>query len=122
MARRQTAAQRRRGDFWTRAVLLACLAWASVNLGRLVFQEVRLTRQHLILAAEQREVDARRAALQAKVAEARSYRGSEYLARKILVLAKPDEVPVIFAKGVTPRIVQLKDVQPPKAPDPQKTR
>ncbi len=81
-----------------------------------------MARQHLILAKEQELVDVKRAMLQAKVAEARSYRGSEYLARKVLVLAKPDEVPVIFAKGVTPRIVRLSDEKPPPAPPPPKTR
>lgn len=113
MARRHTAAQRRRGDIWTRVVLLACLAYAGLNLARLGIQEVRLARQHWFLAREQQAVDAKRTSLQKQVAEARSYRGTEYLARKKLVMAKPDEIPVVYLKGAVPRIVHFRDEPAP---------
>lgn len=115
MARRHTAAQRRRGDIWTRVVLLACLAYAGLNLARLAVQEARLARQHWILAQEQKAVDAKRSSLHKQVAEARSYRGTEYLARKRLVMAKPDEIPVVYLKGASPRIVHFRD-EPKPAP------
>ena len=118
MARRHTAAQRRRGDIWTRVVLLACLAYAGLNLARMGAQELRLTRQHLILAQEQKAVDEKRVLLHKQVAEARSYKGTEHLARKVLVMAKPDEIPVVFLKGAVPRIVHFRDPQASPAPAP----
>lgn len=95
-------------------VLLACLVYTGLNLARLAIQELRLVRQHWILAQEQRAVDAKRAALHRQVAEARSYRGTEYLARKVLVMARPDEIPVVYLKGASPRIVHFRDE--PKLP------
>jgi cell division protein FtsB len=115
MGRRRSAATRRREDLWTRALLLLCLAWAGVNLARFAVQEARLLRQHKILADEQRLVDAKRSSLKAQVAEARSYRGAEYVARKTLVMARPDEIPVLFTKGATGRIVALREQPQPNS-------
>lgn len=120
MQRRRLGAASKRERLLSKAVLFACIAYVGVNVGRLAVQECRLLEEGRIMGKDRVAQDQERRQLLQQIAEARTNDGVEHVARKVLALARPGEVPVVFLAGAQPRLVPY-PVPPTPEPTPEAT-
>ncbi len=119
MPRRRHRSQGWKDRFLPALTVVGLTVYLGLNLARLLIQEGRLLGQGRIVSADRRDQDALSQKLIAEIADARSDQGVEHLARKVLGLARPGEVPVVFLPGGKAQLARVPvPPTPPPAPAP----